>query len=159
MPDRDALDHPRRERIHETLQENPGLNWSQLQRETGLSVGVLSFHLDRLERQGHVVRKESPSENEVLLFLDEHEDLWNDPRTRVLFGNESTRKVAQYLTEDPGSIASEIAEELDVTPEAVRYHLSKLEERDLVSRERDGRAVAYEPDDPLETWFERHQRA
>lgn len=157
MPDdEDALDHPRRERIYQAIKGSPGMNWSQLQRETGLSVGALMFHLDRLEESGVVSRKDSPRGNEVLLFAKEDEELWRDPRVRVLFGNESTRRVAEILTENPGSIAGDIAEELGVTPEAVRYHLAKLEEEELVNRERDGRKVRYDPSTQLASWVDEH---
>lgn len=157
MPEaEDALDHPRRERIYEAIKGSPGMNWSQLQRETGLSVGALMFHLDRLEEADVVSRKDSPRGNEVLLFTKEDEDLWRDPRVRVLFGNESTRQVAEILTENPGSIAGDIADELGVTPEAVRYHLSKLEEEELVDRERDGRKVRYDPSTELASWVDEH---
>lgn len=145
MPDHeDALDHPRREKIYEAVKSSPGMNWSQLQRETGLSVGTLMFHLDRLVEEDVISRKDSPRDNEVLLFAREDEDLWRDPRFRVLFGNASTRQVAEILSENPGSVAADIAEEIGVTPEAVRYHLSKLEEEDLVNRERDGRQIRYD---------------
>jgi predicted transcriptional regulator len=155
----EALDHPRRERIYEAVKESPGLNWSQLQRETGLSVGALMFHLDRLVESEVVTRKESPRSNEVLLFTKEDEDMWRDPRVRMLFGNASTRKVAEILTENPGSIAGDIADELGVTPEAVRYHLSKLEEESLVERERDGRKVRYDASGKLDDWVGRLQRS
>lgn len=156
MPEEDdALDHPRREKIYETVKRFPGLNWSQLQRETGLSVGALMFHLDQLVEAGVVSRKESPRNNEVLLFARDDEDLWRDPRTRVLFGNESTRKVAEILTENPGTVAGEIADELGVTPEAVRYHLSKLEDKELVEREREGRKVRYDATEELDDWIAR----
>lgn len=156
MPERDdALDHPRRERIFEAVQSSPGLNWSQLQRETGLSVGALMFHLDRLVEAGVVTRKDSPRSNEVLLFTEDNEDLWRDPRFRVLFGNESTLSVAEIIAENPGTIAGEIAEELGVTPEAVRYHLSKLEDKGLVNRERDGRKVRYDATHELDSWMSR----
>lgn len=151
----DLLDHPRREKIFETVKKAPGLNWSQLQRETGLSVGALMFHLKRLESEDIVVRKPSTNDNEVLFFTHEDEDLWRDPRTRILFGNESTRRIAEIVADGEGLSAKDIAEELDVTPAAVRYHLSKLEDKELVQRERDGRYVRYQADRELTSWIDR----
>jgi len=151
----DLLDHPRRKKIHETVKEAPGLNWSQLQRETGLSVGALMFHLRRLESDDVVLRKPSTNDNEVLFFTQEDEELWRDPRTRVRFGNESTRRIAEIVADDEGLSAKDIAEELDVTPAAVRYHLQKLEDKELVQRRRDGRYVRYEADRELTNWMER----
>jgi predicted ArsR family transcriptional regulator len=139
----EALDHPRREEIYEAVSRQPGMNWNQLQRETGLSVGVLMFHLDRLVDDGVLVKKDSARENEVLVFTHEHEDLWHDPSLRLLLGNESTRRVAEAVAEDPGRLAGDIGAELDLTPQGARYHLDKLMDEGLVEREEDGHNVRF----------------
>lgn len=151
------FDHPRRERIYETLQEKPGLNWNQLQRETGLSVGALLFHLDKLEEEDTVVRKPATNDKEVLFFTDENVDLWKDPSTRVLFGHEATRKVAQLISANPRVPTKEIADELDKHPVTVRYHVDKLNDHKLILVEKEGRQNVYEPTDRLSEWFERYK--
>lgn len=151
----EALDHPRRRTIHKVVAREPGLNWTQLQRKTGLSVGTLMFHLKRLEGAGAVVRKPSTSDNEVLFFTPENEDLWRDPRTRILFGNESTRRIAEIISENPGVSVGEIAEELEVTPAAVRYHISKLDDHRLLEHDKEGRRIHYAPTDTLADWVDR----
>lgn len=148
------LDHPRRQKIYETLREKPGLNWNQLQQETGFSVGVLLFHLGKLEEGDAVIRKPSTSEKEKLFFTDQNVDLWKDPSTRVLFGNESTRKVAHFVTGTPGTPTSDIAEELDLHPVTVRYHIDKLDDHKLIHIEEDGRRHLYYPTDRLSEWFD-----
>ncbi|MDX1610797.1 MAG: winged helix-turn-helix transcriptional regulator [Candidatus Thermoplasmatota archaeon] len=150
-----ALDHPRRQAIYEAVRREPGMNWNQLQRRTGLSVGSLMFHLQRLEQEDQLLRRESTNENEVLFFTPENVDLWRDPRTRLLFGNESTRRIAEVLTAQPGITAKEIAEHIGVTPAAIRYHLTKLDDRDLLERERQGRSVHYRPSSTLADWVQR----
>ncbi len=155
MPEDDVLDHPRRQEIYKAVRSEPGLNWSQLQRRVGVGVGTLMFHLRRLESEDVLVRKPSTNENEVLFFTAEDEKLWRDPRTRVLFGNESTRRIAEILAEASESSAKEIADELGVTPAAVRYHINKLEDRSLVHRERDGRKVRYRADRQLDDWMQK----
>lgn len=147
------FDHPRRRLIYETVQEAPGLNWNQLQRKTGLSVGALMFHLDRLEDGGVVLRRPSTSDNEVLFFTPDNEELWRDPRTRILFGNPATRRIARTLSELADASVKEIARELDLTPAAVRYHMSKLRDKELVQQEREGRQVNYRPVGALDEWF------
>lgn len=152
--DSSILDHPRREKIFRVVQENPGLNWNQLQRETGLSVGALLFHLDKLEENDAVLRREATNENEVLFFTPDNEDLWRDPSTRVLFGNESTRRVARVITENPGVSVKAIADEVGVHPVTVRYHLDKLDEHKLVLSDKEGRANVYFPTDRLSEWMD-----
>lgn len=151
----DPLDHPRRKRIYQLVRSNPGLNWNQIQRKADISVGALLFHLERLEVEEVILRRPGDNENEALFFTPENVELWRDPRTRVLFGNESTRKVARAIAEAPGSTVKELAEDVDVHPVTVRYHIDKLEDHELVESEQDGRAKIYRPADRLSRWIER----
>ncbi len=150
-----ALDHPRRKLIYDLVQRQPGLNWNQMQRATGLSVGAVLFHLEKLEGAGAILRRESTSENEVLFFTQDNVDLWRDPSTRVLFGNDSTRKVARALAEDPGCSIQDIADEVGIHYVTVRYHLNKLKEYKLLIEETEGRSKRYHPVDRMTEWLER----
>jgi predicted transcriptional regulator len=153
QPEEDALDHPRREKLYNIVQDRPGLNWNQLKRESGLSVGALLFHLERLEDADLILRRDSTNDSEVLLFTPENVDLWRDPSTRVLFGNESTRRIAQIITENPGCTTNDIADRVDVHPVTVRYHVDKLDDHKLIVREKEGRGYRYEPTDRLDAWM------
>lgn len=148
-----SLDHPRRERIYKILHEKPGLNWNQLQRESDLSVGALLFHLDKLEEDEIVLRKPSTNDKEVLFFTDENVDLWRDPSTRVLFGNEATRRVADVIIQNPGCSTQDIADKVEVHPVTVRYHVDKLDDHKLIMREKEGRGFEYFPTDRLSDWM------
>lgn len=146
------LDHPHRVRLYEILEENPGLNRSQLQRAADLSNGVTEFHLNVLEREEKLVRKPGANDKEVLFFTEENQHLWNDPHTRILLGSGFTRNVALLVAETPGITSAKLGRELDLKPVSVRYHLSKLQDRSLVSSFRVGNEVRYLPTDRLETW-------
>lgn len=154
-PSEVSTDHPRRQAIVEAVRTSPGLNWNQLQRTTGMPVGALLFHLERLEREGAVVRRDSTNQNEVLFFTPETVELWRNPRTRLLFGNEATRRVAAEIALHPGTAAGEIAERLGVHPVTVRYHLGKLSDHGLIAGFREGRAIQYRPTDELRAWVDR----
>lgn len=148
------LDHPRRKLIYELIQRQPGLNWNQIQAKTGLSVGALLFHVEKLEEADVVIRRPSTSENEVLFFTEDNVSLWRDPSTRVLFGNESTRKVARAIAETPGITTQEIAEQVGIHDVTVRYHLDKLDDHKLLIDEKDGRRKRYRPTDRLSGWMD-----
>lgn len=149
------LDHPRRVKIYDTLQEKPGLNWNQVRRETGLSVGALLFHMGKLEEGGAVERRPSTNEQEKLFFTDQNVDLWKDPSTRVLFGNDSTRRIAHQITNNPGMPTRELAEEVDLHPVTVRYHIDKLDDHKLIYIEKEGNRNQYYPTDRLSDWLQR----
>ncbi|MHB1709117.1 MAG: hypothetical protein ACYCT2_06565 [Thermoplasmataceae archaeon] len=46
-----------REKLMETISENPGLHFRELQRRTGSAVGKLDYHLYQLERAGRIFSK------------------------------------------------------------------------------------------------------
>lgn len=146
------LDNVNRQRIYDQLSEKPGMNRNQLRKELDLALGVLNYHLGKLEEAGLVVRKPSTNDKEILLFTNDNQLLWNDPDTRLLFGSHPTRSVALYIAENPGTRTREIAKALDIKPVTVRYHLSKLRDHDLTYRVPAGRKIKYEPSSKLEEW-------
>lgn len=148
------LDHPKRVKIHELVQRFPGMNRNQLQNAAELPLGVLEFHLEKLEEAGELHRKAGGDDRENLFFTSEDVDLWQDPHTRILFGNESTRNVATLLVESPGASTAELAETLDLHEVTVRHHLNRLTENNLVGRVQVGRRVEYHATKHLREWTE-----
>ncbi|MCA1833250.1 MAG: ArsR/SmtB family transcription factor [Actinomycetota bacterium] len=58
-------------------------------------------------------------------------------------GDETRRKVVTVLTENGAMTATEIAEHIPVTRQAITKHLSTLGDAGLVAGERDGREVRF----------------
>lgn len=137
------LRNPHRQRIVELLTQAPGMNKNQLAEALGIYANALDFHLERMEEMGLVHLRESPRGREIVCFTADNVDLWEDERTRVLFGRSPVQRVAIYLAENPGASTADIASALDVSPVTVRHHLRTLEESELVQRLRIGRDVIY----------------
>lgn len=151
--DEAPFDHPRRELIYELVNRQPGLNWNQIKRKTGLSAGTLLFHLDKLEDAGEILRRDSTSDKEILFFTEDNVEMWRDPSTRVLFGNDATRNVARAIDNNPGASIQEIADEVGIHYVTVRYHLDKLKDHKLLIEDKDGRRKIYEPTNRLSEWI------
>lgn len=148
------LDHPKRKAIYELVRSRPGINRNQVKTALGLAMGVLDFHLHRLENGKVIVRKPSHRDNEVLLFTPDQCGLWENPRTRLLFGTNATRKVAMVLAQQPGATSADIADAVEAEPVTVRYHLSKLRDHGLADARRYGNRVEYQPTAELVDWWE-----
>jgi len=149
-----VLDQDRRRLIYETLSNCPGLNLSQLIRETDLSSGVVRHHLEILQEAGLVRRRKGERADEVLFFTAEDDDLWAVEEGRALFGHATRRRVALYIAENPESSAGEIAEAFEVDSDTIRYHVDTLVEEGLVepvSEVPPRRVVAT---DPMNAWLE-----
>jgi DNA-binding MarR family transcriptional regulator len=149
------LEHPHRADIVGLLDERPGMNKNQICNELGMDGTVLDHHLDKLENEGQlVVTRDSAQEKEVLCFLAEDAELWEDENTRILFGRQPKRLVALYLAENRGATTREIAEELRLSAWTVRHHIRTLIQHELVLRYPSGQTNVYEPADVLERWVE-----
>lgn len=48
------------EQIIQLVNENPGIRYSEIMRQTGLKNGVLSHHLSRIEQRGRIVIERTP---------------------------------------------------------------------------------------------------
>jgi predicted transcriptional regulator len=48
------------EQIVQLINENPGIRYSEIMRETGLKNGVLSHHLSKIEQAGRIVIERTP---------------------------------------------------------------------------------------------------
>jgi len=151
--DSGSVSHPLRRSIRQTLRSLPGLNQRQIGGAVSIDPELALYHIARLIEQDEIVSFESPRGNETVCFHAEDGHLWQDERTRVLFGQAETFKVASDVVLHPRSRTSAIAGRSDRTPSSVRHHLRKLESFDLVRSEQHGRRVYYSPTEALSEWW------
>ena len=59
--------------------------------------------------------------------------------------NETTNNIARLALREPGLNQKAICEALDISPSLANWHLNRLLEAELVTRERRGRTVHYFP--------------
>lgn len=149
---RDLLRHPVRRRIVDLLAQSPGLNKSRIARELGLQLNAVRYHLRKLEGAGLVVLRRSPRKHEVVSFVKTDARLWDEPRTRVLFGGRPGARVARHIARHPGATVREIAPATGLTPSAVHYHIRTLMAYRLVIRYRLGPVYRHYPHQDLERW-------
>lgn len=149
---RDLLEHPLRRAIVEVIARRPGVNKSQIAGELGIHLALAIYHLDRLVPAGTVALRPSPRNREVVCFLARDLHLWENPRTRVLFGGSPVAAVARHVAEQPGATAREISEALGLTAGAVHHHLRTLLSNGLVQRFRLGSEYKHYPRDELKRW-------
>lgn len=149
---RSALDHDTRHAIYETVARTPGLNKRQIAQRVGIERSTAHHHLERLEGYELVELLAGERDNEVLCFHPDHAHLWNDERTRLLYGQRPARQVALYVSANPGATTRELEEALDAAPRTIRDHLGELRDRGLVEAHRFRRRVEYHATPSLEAW-------
>lgn len=151
---RSFLEHSRRRRITELLAQQPGLNISQIADELDIPASGARYHLGRLEAVDLVEIRDSPRKSEVVCFLPKDIELWEEARTRVLFGGSRVSQAAILIVEQQGITADDIGEAMDLTSGGAHSHLDKLLDHGLTKRFQLDRAYRYYPTPALATWYE-----
>jgi DNA-binding MarR family transcriptional regulator len=128
------LEHAVRRRIFEHVKENPGQHYRAIMTDLDLPSGVLSYHLNRLEK-GEYIR--SRQDGMYRRFFPAGR------RTEMrFFMSEVQESILGVIRANQGISQSGIAEKINVTRKVVHYHVRILNQAGLVEVEPRGREVA-----------------
>lgn len=113
----EVLDNERRRRIHDAIEEEPGIHFTALMRKTGLPNGALYHHLSVLERNGLITSRRMGGRR---VF---------SPAGRETASEDVTRAEHDLLDLLPleGITQAALAERLGITRQGVNYHVKNLE--------------------------------
>lgn len=115
------------ELIREKVRENPGIGFTELKEKTGLQNGTLQYHINSSEelinRKGAILR---PKECEKC----EYREKCGEKCHKKILRNPKKRRVVEGVKNGENKI--DIAEELDVDPSTVSYHVRTLKEQGLL---------------------------
>lgn len=140
----DPLEHDTRATLYDRIQSDVGVTLAELTSDNDVSESTVRYHTRILEEES----------------LVEKVDLWGnvrlfpagyEPKERALtvaLDDTALRSVLSAVrTTEPATVTT-IAEAIDRSPGTVSHHLSRLDEADLVDRERNGKRVVttLEPD-------------
>ncbi len=144
---------PLRLMIRDHIQANPGVCVQELADQMEVARTAVVHHVRRLVKEGHIqkVRKG----RRVLHFpLDVRQPAHRSLLATIRLGN--ARAILTLLREDPTLSWRHLARSLDITPKAVRWHMSEMERDGLVRVVRFGggqqHRVHLHPD--LEAWMD-----
>jgi DNA-binding transcriptional ArsR family regulator len=131
---RDPLDHETRDTLCERVESSPGTYLTELADAVDEPMGTVRHHLKILEREGLI-------EGAKLRGKRRYYPVGETPDALdAAMSQDGPREVLVTLAEVGDASVSTIADALDRDPSTVSHHLSRLEEDDLVERERDGRS-------------------
>ncbi len=129
-----------RKRVYDLVVLSPGVHLREVERLTGLPLGVVRYHLDRLQR-------------EDLVFVQEDRYFKRFfPKGRIpnvpiqYFGvlrQESLRRIALHLMNNPGSSHAAMKESLGLPASTLSTYLSYLLGREVIRREKSGKENLY----------------
>lgn len=129
----DILTHDVRASVFAAIRNHPGIRFTELRKDLGISNGAMVFHLRVLQREGYVVSRVA----------------WTK---RIYYASgsvapsvslEPSSEVATLLASSPALSQSEIARRFGISRQLARYHLRALERAGRVEAQRKGREVRY----------------
>ena len=129
-----------RKRVYDLVVSNPGVHLREVERLTNLPLGVVRYHLDRLQR-------------EDLIFAEEDRYFKRFfPKGRIpnvpteyfaVLRQESLRKIVLYLLNNPGSSHAAVMAALVLPASTLSTYLSYLLRRNVLRREKSGKENLY----------------
>lgn len=146
----EALELEVRRNIYQTILKNPGLHLRELQRRTGIATGMLTYHLDVLERTG-LIRSEAKEKRKCYF---PHAFSYSQS-SLIMFMRESVpRKILILLLENPRNFA-EIVEKTNKSKSVISTHISRMIKAGIIGIRKQGNETLYllrEPEKVKETF-------
>ncbi|MGA1820609.1 MAG: winged helix-turn-helix transcriptional regulator [Thermoplasmatota archaeon] len=127
----ELLENMNRKHLIDIIKEKPGIHFSELQRELDLKQGVLSYHLNVLEKNELIKSVQDGTFRRFYLYDDkiEFEFRLHEMQKNILF----------IISQRPGITQSNISKKLGRNRMVVNYHLKILLETGILHMEREGR--------------------
>jgi predicted transcriptional regulator len=132
----DLLNQENRKRIYEFINENPGEHFRALQRAVDLEVGVLSHHLNVLEKEQLIVSEQDGNNRRFWAAGVKH-DLDQVHLSRI------QENILKQIDMDPGITQAQIAKKIGVSRKVVFYHVKFLRNAGIVREEKEKRKTHY----------------
>ena len=136
----DDYHEPRRDQILAFIKTHPGSHLRQIQRELGLAMGVLQYHIYALEKERKIASRRRGLYKRfypVLQFAGGQLNILD------VLSQETERDILLFLIQKPEATQKELSEYLDISPASVNWHIRRLFDSGLVDSRRDGSNVRY----------------
>ena len=145
MADPEDLELASRRTIYQRVEDTPGVHFRALFDELDYAKGTLQYQLRQLEDADLV---ETSDDGEYTRYYPAGSFDAEDRAVVNALRRTIARRILAYLASEGPMTTSDLADHLEKSPSTISWHLSKLGDADLVTKERDGRQVFYEPTDP-----------
>lgn len=130
------LDLDSRKEIYKTVKDYPGLHMRAVHKKTGMSLNLVKYHLEKLEKMEMVnkIDEEGYKRYYPVEYSGERLD-YKDRRLLGLLRKEIPLGVVVFLLNKGGKARhKEISENLDLPASTLSYHLKKLEKKNIIKK-------------------------
>ncbi len=137
----DILELENRRKIYQLILKYPGMYLREIEKELGLAVGVLEYHLKYLVKNELLSIEEEG--NRIRYFAGENVS-WGDKATIGLLRQKIPRRIVVHLMLNPGVKFKDVLEQFSVSKSTLSFHMKKLVDANLVEATKEGRETSYE---------------
>lgn len=134
------IEDSKRVRILVFIKANPGTHLRKIKRELNLAMGVIQYHLYRLERERVIVSARHGLYKRY--YADRGPRVEERDIVNILF-QETERDLILYLLENPGATQKELSEFSRISPSSTSWHMKRLSQAGFVEARREAGFVFY----------------
>jgi len=130
-----------RKTVYDAVVKNPGVHLREIERMTALPLGVVRYHLDRMQSEGLVFSKQ---DRHFRRFFSKSMLPPNIPtETFGVLRQDGPRTIVLHLLDNPGSTHGSMLGALDMPASTLSTYLGILLRKRIVRRERRDRKYLY----------------
>ena len=125
--------------VYEAVQKFAGCHFREIERRSGLSTGMVKYHLSYLVRKGII--SEERDRNNIRYFPK-----GIDQKNRKLLGflrQNTVRKLMLFIIDNPGCNHKQTVKAVNISPSVVSWHMKKLKGHGIIEFIRSGRKTLY----------------
>jgi predicted transcriptional regulator len=141
----EALNLENRRKIYQYISKHPGAYLREMERELSLQTGVLSYHLDYMERR-HILRAENDGYRKRYFSADRFH--LRDRKTISILMQPAPRKILIFVLINGPSTFSQLLKEMSCAKSTLSYHLGRMVRRGILSVEKKDKESLYSIKDP-----------
>ena len=123
------LKNNRESQILDTIQNNPGIQFREIMRHSGLKNGVLSHYLGKLEKNGSIKAERSP--RQAIFYSVEITD--DQAKIIKALRRDTPRKIIYSLMLKDGLEFNNVVKQVLKSPSTVSFYMSQLVQEDIVT--------------------------
>lgn len=144
----EVLELENRRRIYQLISKYPGMYLREIEKELGLSIGVLEYHLSYLEKKDILsVEREGHRKR----YFVREDVSYGDKATISILRQEIPRRIVLHLMLNPKTSFQDVLAQFKISKSTLSFHMKKLTGSGLVLTEKVGRETYYAVHDPENT--------
>ena len=134
------VEYSNRIRILNFIKANPGSHLRKIKQELNLAMGVIQYHLYKLERERVIV---STRHGLYKRFYAEKSLGVEDRNILNLLSQETERDLVLYLIKNPLATQKELSDFARISPSSTSWHMKRLSNAGVITARRENGGVYY----------------